>query len=54
MQENFAWHMAEKEKGVKQRKTERGKLLIQTFTEAPSKSLGKNCWQNRMDYDENS
>ena len=33
-----------KEKGVKQRKTERGKLLIQeTFTEAPSESLGKNC-----------
>ena len=52
--ENFAWHMVEKEKGVKQRKTERGKLLIQTFTEAASMSLGKNCWQNRMDYDEKS
>ena len=32
--ENFAWHMVEKEKGVKQRKTERGKLLIQTFSKA--------------------
>ena len=30
-----------KEKGVKQRKTERGKLLIQTFTEAPTEVSGE-------------